>query len=112
ECVINRDDPNLLPLRPYEPDFGGADSFVDTRFDADVTSLKAVSATGVSGGGTCWPCPQVPRGGGCRPRKSPASIALREATTTTAPSRIRPREYAVPAAARYSRALSRSPPGR
>jgi len=51
ECVVDRDDPDLLPLRPDQPDFGRTDALVDTCFGADVTSLSLISAIGASGGG-------------------------------------------------------------
>jgi len=38
ECVVDRDNPDLLPLRPDQPDFRRADALVDTCFGADVTS--------------------------------------------------------------------------
>src|SRR5205809_1013931 len=38
EPVVDRDDPDLLPLRPHEPDFGRTDALVDACFGADVTS--------------------------------------------------------------------------
>src|SRR5512142_852488 len=59
ERVVNRDDPDLLPLRPHEPDFGRTDALVDACFGADVTSLSLISAAGASGSGTCRPSPGI-----------------------------------------------------
>src|ERR1700748_3321757 len=50
ECVVDRDDPDLLSLRPDEPDFRRTDALVDTCFGADVTSLSLISAAGAAGG--------------------------------------------------------------
>src|ERR1051325_11715771 len=42
ERVVDRDDPDLLSLRPHEPDFGRTDALVDACFGADVTSLSLI----------------------------------------------------------------------
>ena len=75
KCLTDRDDPDLLPLRSYEPDLGSTDALVNTRFDADVTSMSLPPAAGPSGGGSRRPCPRAfpvraPEG---RTRESPAS---------------------------------------
>src|SRR6266568_6551322 len=76
ERVVDRDDPDLLPHRPHEPDFGRTDALVDACFGADVTSLSLISAAGASGGGFCRPGPGIPSvGRSTEPptRENPAS---------------------------------------
>src|SRR6478672_13032574 len=79
ECVVDRDDPDLLPLRPDEPDFGRTDALVDTCFGADVTSLSLISAAGASGSGCCRPGPGILSATPGNPRHEKAPRAMRSA---------------------------------
>src|SRR5208282_1367604 len=82
ECVVDRDDPDLLPLRPDQPDFGRTDALVNTCFGADVTSLSLISAAGTSGGSFADQAPDFSGRGRMPPtRENPASQALSGATT-------------------------------
>src|SRR5690348_14129447 len=93
KCVVDRDDPDLLSLRPDQPDLGSTDALVDTRFGADVTSLSLISAASASGGDICRPSSGILSAKpGTEPptRENPASDALGGATTTTAPSPMVP----------------------
>src|SRR6476661_38450 len=76
ERVVDRDDPDLLPLRPHEPDFGRTDALVDACFGADVTSLSLISAAGASGSGFCGPRPGIlsPMPGNPRHEKTPRAM--------------------------------------
>src|ERR1700751_2352076 len=79
ERVVDRDDPDLLPLRPHEPDFGRTDALADACFGADVTSLSLISAAGGSGSGSCRPGPGVLPATPGNPRHEKPPRAMRSA---------------------------------
>src|SRR5690242_20756009 len=88
ERVVDRDDPDLLPLRPHEPDFRRTDALVDACFGADVTSLSLIIRHRSFRWWSRRPGTGTPLGDAGRrkppTRENPASDALSGATTITA----------------------------